>query len=274
LAFAKILTVLNPPPGYDGHVNQHATIDSSALLDHGITVFPHVYVGRRVKIGRGSVLFPGVFLGDDVELGEQCILHPGVTVREGCRLGNRVILHAGVVIGSDGFGYAGEGSRRIKIPQIGIVEIEDDVEIGANTAVDRATLGRTAIGRGTKIDNLVHIAHNVTVGEYSLIVAQAGIAGSVRIGKEVILAGQVGVVNHVEIGDRARIGPQSGIPHSVPADAALSGALAAAPHKEWLRVMAMLPRLPRLWTTVRRLELKVAALTRRAGKGGKKHARR
>jgi UDP-3-O-[3-hydroxymyristoyl] glucosamine N-acyltransferase len=225
-------------------------------------------------VARESVLFPGVFLGDGVEVGEECVLYPQVTIREGCRLGNRVILHAGVVIGSDGFGYAGEGKRRIKIPQVGTVEIEDDVEIGANTTIDRATLGRTIIGRGTKIDNLVHIGHNVVVGEHSLIVAQTGIAGSTRIGKEVILAGQVGVVNHIEIGDRARIGPQSGVPRSVPPGAWLSGGIAAAPHKEWLKVMALLPRLPKLWSAVRRLELKVAALARRAGKGGRVHARR
>jgi len=274
VAFAKILTVFSPPLQYDRQISRQTTIDPSAFLGKGVTVFPHVYVGRGVKVAGGSVLFPGVFLGDGVEVGEECVLYPQVTIREGCRVGNRVILHAGVVIGSDGFGYAGEGKKRIKIPQVGTVEIEDDVEIGANTTVDRATLGRTIIGHGTKIDNLVHIAHNVVVGERSLIVAQTGIAGSTRIGKEVILAGQVGVVNHIEIGDRARIGPQSGVPHSVPPGAWLSGGIAAAPHKEWLKVMALLPRLPKLWSAVRRLELKVAELARRAGKGGKVHARR
>ena len=273
LAFAKILTLFSPPPPYDRSVSPHAAIEPSALLGEGVAVFPHVYVGRGARVGRGSILFPGVFLGDDVTVGEECVLHAQVTIREGCRIGHRVILHAGVVIGSDGFGYAGDGKERIKIPQVGIVEIEDDVEIGANTAVDRATLGRTIIGRGTKIDNLVHIAHNVVVGEYSIIVAQAGIAGSTRIGREVILAGQVGVVNHIEIGDKARIGPQSGIAHSVPPGVSLSGAIAAAPHKEWLKVMALLPRLPQLWSAVRHLERKVGALARKTGKGVKAHAR-
>lgn len=274
IAFAKILQIFNPVPQYDGQISALASIDSTAFLGEGVTAFPHVYVGKDVRINRGTVLFPGVFLGDGVEVGEACVLHAQVTVREGCRLGNRVILHPGVVIGADGFGYAGEGRERIKIPQVGIVEIEDDVEIGANTTVDRAALGKTIIRRGTKIDNLVQIAHNVVVGEYSVIAAQAGIAGSTRIGREVVLAGQVGVVNHIEIGDNARIGPQSGIPRSVPPGAVLSGGIAAAPHHEWLKVMTLLPQLPKLWTTVRSLQRKIALLAQRGKKGVKGHARR
>lgn len=273
-AFAEILNLFSPQPQYDGRVSPQASIDPSAVIGDDVTVFPYVYVGKGVKVGRGTVLFCGVFLGDGVEVGEECRLHPQVTVREGCRVGNRVILHAGVVIGSDGFGYAGEGRGRIKIPQVGIVEIEDDVEIGANTTIDRATLGRTIIRRGAKIDNLVQIAHNVVVGEDSIIAAQTAIAGSTRIGREVILAGQVGVVDHIEIGDRARIGPKSGIPRSVPPGALLSGAVAAAPHHEWIKVMTLLPKLAKLWSGVRRLERKVAELARRSGKGAKGHARR
>jgi len=274
VAFAKILHLFTPVPRYDGQVSPHASIDPTAVLGEEVTIFPHVYVGKGVRVNRGTVLFPGVYLGDGAEVGEDCVLHAQVTVRESCRLGTRVILHAGVVIGSDGFGYAGEGRERIKIPQVGIVEIEDDVEIGANTTVDRATLGRTVIGRGTKIDNLVQIAHNVVVGEHSIIAAQAGIAGSTRIGNEVILAGQVGVVNNVEIGDRARIGPQSGIPRSVAPGALLSGGIEAAPHQEWLKVMTILPHLPKLWSAVRELERKVSQLTRRGRKRVKSHARR
>jgi UDP-3-O-[3-hydroxymyristoyl] glucosamine N-acyltransferase len=177
-------------------------------------------------------------LGDRVEIGSDCVLHPNVVVRDGCRLGNRVILHAGVVVGSDGFGYAGSGEARIKIPQVGVVEIEDDVEIGANTTIDRATLGRTLIGRGAKIDNLVQIAHNVNVGANSVI----------------------------EIGEGAIIGPQSGVPQSVPAGALLSGGIGVAPHHEWLKVMTLLPQLPKLWTLVRRLEKQVAQLANRQPK--------
>jgi len=274
IAFAKILHVFNPLQRYDGGISDHATIDPTAIVGEKVTVFPYVYVGREVRVGRGTVLFPGVFLGDGVVVGADCFIHPQVTIRDRCRLGNRVILHAGVVIGADGFGYAGEGKERIKIPQVGIVEIEDDVEIGANTTVDRATLGRTLIRRGAKIDNLVQIAHNVVVGEDAIIAAQAGVAGSTRIGNEVILAGQVGVVNHVDIGDKARIGPQSGIPRSVPPGAVLSGGIAAAPHPQWLKVMTLLPQLPRLWSTVRGLERKLSRLAQRRGKGVKKDARR
>lgn len=266
VAFAKVLQLFYPAPQFNRTVSPESHIDKSAILGESVTIFPNVFVGPRVRIGTGTVVFPGVFLGEEVQVGAQCVLHSNVVVREGCRLGDRVILHAGVVIGSDGFGYAGSGDQRVKIPQTGIVVVEDDVEIGANTTVDRATLGRTVISRGVKIDNLVQIAHNVTIGEHSVIAAQAGIAGSTRIGKNVTLAGQVGVVNHVQIGDGAMIGPQSGIPKSVPAGAILSGGIAAAPHHEWLKVMTLLPQLPKLWSTVRSLEKRVAQIL----KGGEK----
>jgi UDP-3-O-[3-hydroxymyristoyl] glucosamine N-acyltransferase len=273
VAFAKVIEVFNPVPRYAGKISPLAAIEATAIVDEGVTVFPHVYVGKETRVHRGTVLFPGVFLGDGVEVGEECLVYPGVTVREGCRVGNRVILHAGAVIGSDGFGYAGDGRERIKIPQVGIVVIEDDVEIGANTTIDRATLGRTIIGRGTKIDNLVQIAHNVVIGQYSIIAAQTGVAGSTGIGNEVILAGQVGVVDHVEIGDKARIGPQTGIPRSVPSGALLSSGIGGVPHRQWLRIVTLLPRLPKLWSAVQRLERKVTRL-RKDGKGSKSHARR
>ena len=160
---------------------------------------------------------PGATVGPDAWVGSDCVLHPHVTVAEGCRIGDRVILHVGVVIGSDGFGYAGRGPRRIKVRQTGIVEVGNDVEIGANTTVDRATIGRTRIGAGTKIDNLVQIGHNVVIGERCLIIAQTGVAGSAVLGDDVILAGQAGVSDHVEIGDRSVIGPRSAILQSVPA---------------------------------------------------------
>lgn len=274
LAFAKILSIFTPAPTYDGKVSPLASIDPTARIGAGATVFPFVYVGRGVRVGRGAVLFPGVFLGDGVEVGADSVLHPQVTVREGCRIGDRVILHAGVVIGADGFGYAGEGAERVKIPQVGNVEIADDVEIGANSTVDRATLGRTRIGRGAKIDNLVQIGHNVAVGERTIIAAQAGIAGSTRIGNDVVLAGQAGVVNHVEVGDGARIGPKSGIARSVPAGAMLSGALEAGPHQEWIKVMALVPRLPELWSAVKDIQRKLSAAAPKGKKGVKGHARR
>jgi UDP-3-O-[3-hydroxymyristoyl] glucosamine N-acyltransferase len=260
VAFAKILQLFHPQPEFSRQISSAAHVDATANVAQGVTIFPNVFVGPGVSIGRDCVLFPGVFLGDNVQVGAGCILHPNVVIRDGCRLGDRVILHAGVVVGSDGFGYAGAGAARVKIPQTGIVQIEDDVEIGANTTIDRATLGKTVIGRGAKIDNLVQVAHNVVIGEHSVVAAQAGIAGSTRLGRNVTLAGQVGVVNHVEIGDGATIGPQSGIPQSVAPGAVLSGGIAAAPHHEWLKVMTLLPQLPTLWSAVRRLEKQMARL--------------
>ena len=260
IAFAKILQLLSPEPTYSRTISAAAHVDNSAVIAPDATVFPNVYVGARAHIGSEAVLFPGVYIGADVEVGAASMLHPNVVVRDGCRVGERVILHAGVVIGSDGFGYAGTGAGKVKIPQVGIVVVEDDVEIGANTTVDRATLGQTVIGHGAKIDNLVQIAHNVVIGEHSVVAAQAGIAGSTRLGKNVTLAGQVGVVNHIEIGDGVMIGPQSGVGQSVPAGALLSSGLTAAPHHEWLKVMVLLPQLPKLWSTVRNLEKQLTRL--------------
>jgi UDP-3-O-[3-hydroxymyristoyl] glucosamine N-acyltransferase len=262
VAFAKILQLFNPSQSYAKQISPKASIDPAANMAAGVTVFPHVFVGTGTCVGARTVLYPGVFLGAQVQVGQDCVFHPNVVVRDGCRVGNRVVLHAGVVIGSDGFGYAGEGDQRVKIPQVGIVEVEDDVEIGANTTVDRGTLGRTIIGRGVKIDNLVQIAHNVAVGENSLIAAQAGIAGSTRIGRDVMLGGAVGIINHLTIGDGARIGPGSGILRSVPPGVMRSSGLDAAPHREWLKVITLLPQLPRLWSAVRHLEKKVSELVK------------
>jgi len=269
-AFAKILQLFARVESFRAEISPRASVDSTAVLDDSVTVFANAFVGPRTHIGRGTVLYPGVFLGSDAQIGAGCVLHPNVVVRDGCRLGDRVILHAGVVIGSDGFGYAGVAEQRVKIPQVGIVVVEDDVEIGANTTVDRATLGQTVIGKGTKIDNLVQIAHNVVVGEHSVIAAQAGVAGSARLGKNVTLLGQVGVVNHIQIGDGAIIGPQSGVGQSVPQGAVLSSGLTAAPHALWLKVMVLLPQLPKLWSTVRALERQVARLVA----GGKEERER
>jgi UDP-3-O-[3-hydroxymyristoyl] glucosamine N-acyltransferase len=266
-AFAKIHQLFSPATRYPAEISTAAHIDGAAAIGAGVTIFPHAYVSKGARVGARTVLYPGVFLGEEAEVGDDCELHPNAVVRHGCKLGNRVILHAGAVIGSDGFGYAGGGAERVKIPQAGIVEIQDDVEIGANTTVDRATFGRTVIGRGTKLDNLVQIAHNVTIGENSIVAAQAGIAGSTRIGKNVTLAGQSGIVNHLEIGDGAVIGPQSGVGRSLPGGVKVSSGLHAAPHQEWLRVMTLLPKLPELWNLTRRLERTLADLLSRREKG-------
>lgn len=266
VAFARILQLFSPAPKYSGSVSPQAFVDGTAQLSEGVTVYPNAYIGARASVGKDSVLYPGAFVGEDVRLGSKSVLYPNVVIYAGCRIGDRVILHAGAVIGGDGFGYAGSGAGRVKIPQIGTVVIEDDVEIGANTTVDRATLGKTTIGRGVKIDNLVQIAHNVTIGEHSVFAAQVGVAGSTRIGNQVTLAGQVGVGNHLEIGDGATIGPKSGVARSVERGAVLSGWVEATPHKQWLKAMMLLPELPRLWRAVRSLEAKLARLLKAAGK--------
>ncbi len=253
-AFVRIHGLFNPPPAHDPTVSPLAAIDSTAVIGAEVAVYPHSYVGRNARVGERTVLMSGVTVGAGAQVGEGCVLHPNVTVEDRCRIGDRVILHAGVVIGSDGFGYAGHGPARLKVPQAGIVEIGDDVEIGANTTVDRATIGSTRIGAGTKIDNLVQIGHNVVVGRRCLIIAQTGIAGSSVLGDDVVVAGQVGISDHVEVGDRSIIGPKSNVLQSVPPGSVLSGLLEAAPHKQWLRAMRLLPKLPALWRRVSEIE--------------------
>ncbi len=223
------------------------------------SIWPFVTLGNRVTLGARVTLYPGVFVGDDAAIGDDSILYPNVTVREGCVIGQRVIIHSGAVIGSDGFGYVQHEGRHHKIPQLGIVVVEDDVELGANVTVDRATFGRTVIGRGTKVDNLVHIGHNVTVGPHSILVAQAGIAGSTRLGSHVVVGGQAGLVDHIEIGDRAMIGAQAGVVRNVPEGQIVVGT-PAAPHDVGLRAHALLLRLPELRQQLRELAARVRAL--------------
>jgi UDP-3-O-[3-hydroxymyristoyl] glucosamine N-acyltransferase len=208
------------------------------------------------------VIHPHVVLYPDVVLGEDCLIHSGVQVREGCRLGRRVIVQNGAVIGSDGFGFAKDAAGRYqKIPQVGGVEIEDDVEIGALTAVDRASLGVTRIGRGSKLDNLVQIGHSVSIGEDVVLAGQVGIAGSSRIGNRVTLAGQVGVAGHLELGDGVVVSAQSGIPRSVPAGSFVSGS-PAIDNRGWLKSSAVFAKLPELQRRVRELERLVEELSR------------
>ncbi|HZX43913.1 MAG TPA: UDP-3-O-(3-hydroxymyristoyl)glucosamine N-acyltransferase, partial [Myxococcaceae bacterium] len=215
-------------------------------------------------VGPRSVLWPGSYLGEGSRLGEDCVLQPGAVVREHCVLGNRVLLQPGVVVGSDGFGFAFDpaGPAHVKVPQVGTVRIEDDVEVGAGSCIDRATTGETVIGRGTKIDNLVQIAHNVRVGPLSILCAQVGISGSTEVGSSVVLAGQVGIVGHVRVGDGARVAAQSGVPHDLPPGATFSGS-PAVEHSLWLRQSAALKQLPELLREVRELRARVAALESR-----------
>ncbi len=245
LAFAKILTLFSQKPYQPKGIDPHAWISPTAKWGKDLTVYPFVYIGDRCSIGDRVTLYPGVFVGEDSSIGEDSILYSNVSVYSGTIIGKRVILHSGVVVGGDGFAYVKEGKRNVKIPQVGIVEIEDDVEIGANTTVDRAALGKTIIRRGVKIDNLVMVAHNVVIGEDSIIVAQVGISGSSKIGSNVTLAGQVGVVGHVEIGDNALVGAQAGVTRDLPGNQGYVGS-PALPHREFLRAVTVFPQLPEM----------------------------
>lgn len=242
-AFARALAVFHPPRQYPGQVHPTAQIGRNVRLGDGVFVGEYAVVRDNVVIGNRSVIEANCFLGEGAAVGEDCLLYPGVKIYHAVRIANRVIIHAGSVIGSDGFGYVQDGAQRIKIPQIGDVVIEDDVEIGANVTIDRATMDSTIIKRGTKIDNLVQIAHNVTVGENCIIVAQVGIAGSVQIGKNVTLAGQVGVADHLKIGDNAVAAAQSGLAEDVPADTVVWGT-PAQPMMQTKRQIIALRKLP------------------------------
>jgi len=234
-------------------VHSSAVVDPSAVLGEKVSVGPNSVIEAGAVIGEGSVVGAGSLIGREVTIGRECFIHAGVVIRERCLLGDRVILQPGAVIGSCGLGYEFQSGRHVKIPQTGIVEIGNDVEIGANTTIDRARFGRTVIGEGSKIDNLVQIAHNVQVGPNTIICAQVGIAGSTRIGAYVTLAGQVGLAGHIEIGDKAVIGAQSGLSKNVPAESMVIGA-PAKPMKEWKQSNFYISQLGKLYERVKELE--------------------
>ena len=260
LAIAAWLTAWRPPARPAAGVAKGASVHRTAKLGKGVAVAAGATVEAGAVIGDRTVLGPGSFVGREAILGEDCLLHPNAAVLERCRVGARGILHAGAVVGSDGFGYIWDGERHRKVPQLGIVRVEEDVEIGANAAIDRATLGETVIGRGTKIDNLVQVGHNVVVGEHSLLCGQAGIAGSAKIGKGVTLAGQVGISDHVVIGDGVIATGQAGIVRgaNIEAGTVVSG-MPAQRHRDFLRSAAWYARLPELAKRVERLEARTGA---------------
>jgi UDP-3-O-[3-hydroxymyristoyl] glucosamine N-acyltransferase len=217
-----------------------------------------------VEIGNGTIVRPHTFIGENSKIGKNCHIHPQITIAEKVEMGDNVIIHSGTVIGSDGFGFVNIESVNQRIPQIGTVVIEDDVEIGSNVTIDRARFDKTIIGRGTKIDNLVQIAHNVVVGENSVIIAQAGISGSTTIGKRVTIAGQAGLVGHINIGDGAVLAAQAGVTKSVPPNTVVSG-YPAKPHEVAKRVNACVQGLPKLYNTIAELKKKIEELERRLG---------
>jgi len=257
LDFARLVGLLMGGPERRSFVPGAPPIAPSAQIDASARLGPGCVVGERARIGAHSVLQAGVVVYPDVAIGDDCELHAGVIVREGTRVGDRVVLHPGVVLGSDGFGYvADEEGRLFKVPQVGIVVIEDDVEIGANTTVDRATLEETRIRRGARIDNLVQIAHNCDVGEGAVIAAQVGLSGSTVVGAGAVLMGGVGSAGHLRVGAGAFVGARSGLHKDVPARGRVFG-LPAVPEKSWHRMMAALGRLPDALRRLRRLEQRV-----------------
>lgn len=254
LSFARALELFHQSQRYTPGIHPTAIVNVSSRIGHGAHIGPYVVIDEDVEIGNDAVLLAHVVIYRGAKIGHKFFAHSHAVVRENCRIGNNVLLHNGVVIGSDGFGFArtAEGHWH-KIPQPAPVVIEDDVEVQANSCIDRASVGETRIKRGVKVDNLVQVGHGSTVGEDALLCAQVGIAGSTEIGNRVILTGQVGVVGHVKVGDNAIVTPQSGVAGDIPARALVSGA-PAVDHKLWLKYSAILPRLPEIARAVRKKE--------------------
>ena len=260
VAFAKVLPLFFPEPEVTAGIHATAVVAKSAIVDSTAHVGPHCVVGERVKIGARTTLLGGNHVGDDSHLGDDIRLFPNVVIYPRSRIGHRVRIHAGSVIGSDGYGYVFDAGQHRKVLQIGNVIVHDDVEIGANVCIDRAALGSTVIGRGTKIDNLVQIAHNVVVGEGCLLIAQAGIAGSSKLGNFVVLAGQVGISGHLTIGNQVTVAAQSGVMNDIPDGEKWFG-YPACLDKEAKRQYVGIRRLPEMLQRLHALEKKVAELS-------------
>jgi UDP-3-O-[3-hydroxymyristoyl] glucosamine N-acyltransferase len=262
VSFLKILVHFHPPADpLPLGIHPTAVIATSANVAANVRVGAHVVIGERAVVGENAMLCHNVVLGNDGAVGENSILYPNVTVYAGCRIGARVILHSGTVIGSDGFGFAPKADGTYeKIPQMGIVVIEDDVEIGSNCSVDRATLGETRIKKGVKLDNLIQVAHNVVIGENTVSAAQAGISGSTKVGNQCMLGGQVGITGHLEIADGTKIGAQSGVHRSVEKPNTTIFGSPAYPQREAFRISGAMTHVPDLINTVRELQKRVEQL--------------
>ena len=259
LAYAKAITFLNPPKKETGTIDERAFIGKDVKLGKNVTIYPFAFIGDGSTIGDNTTIYPNCFLGRKVKIGNNTFLHPNVTIREECIVGNNVIINSGAIIGSDGFGFAPDGAKKFKIPQLGIVQIDDDVEIGACTTIDRATMGKTWIKRGAKLDNLIQVAHNCTIGEDSIIIAHTGISGSTHIGDRVTMAGQSATAGHVKIGNDVTVGARGGVAVDVPPGQIVSGA-PHMPHRDWLRSTLIFRKLPEMNQTIKELKKKITEL--------------
>jgi len=260
LAVARALELFHPRPRPETGVHPSSVVADDLELGEGASVGPLTAVGRGVQIGAGTVIGAGCVVGDGVTIGKECLMHPRAVVEDGCRLGDRCILQSGAVIGSDGYGFATVDGVHHKVPQVGIVVLEDDVEIQANTTIDRATMGETRIGRGTKVDNLVQLAHNVQVGEHCLLVSQVGISGSTKIGSHSVFAGQAAAAGHLELGDRTMVGARGAAMKSFPEEGNVLAGFPARPQKDWMRSQAALARIDGLRKKVQQLERRLRQL--------------
>ncbi|HEY3332719.1 MAG TPA: UDP-3-O-(3-hydroxymyristoyl)glucosamine N-acyltransferase [Capsulimonadaceae bacterium] len=258
-AFAQVLRIFAPEPKIFKGIHPTASIGADASLGANVSVHANAVIGDGVTIGQNSVIYPFTYVGDNVTIGDNCVIYPNVVLHDDTVIGSGVVIHSGTVLGTDGFGYMFIDDRHYKIPQIGRVIIEDDVEIGANVTIDKARTGSTTIGRGTKIDNLVHIAHNCTIGRNCVIVAQVGVSGSVTIGNGVILAGQAGIKDHITIGDGAIVAAKSGVIGDLAAGSFVSGRY-GRPHHNEMRKMVEMERLPGLQKRLKSLEKRLAQL--------------
>ncbi|MFN3698940.1 MAG: UDP-3-O-(3-hydroxymyristoyl)glucosamine N-acyltransferase [Dictyoglomus sp.] len=255
LAMAKLLKYFDWRT-YPSQIHSTVVLGENVDIDKDVGIGAHVVIGDNVKIGKGTKIFPGVIIGNNVTIGENCIIYPRVTIYDYCTIGNNVIIHSGCSIGVDGFGYIWDGEEHLKIPHIGKVHIEDNVEIGGNTVIERATLGTTEIGKGTKIGSLIIIGHNVKIGENCVIVSQSGVAGSSKLGNKVIIAGQSGVSDHVHIGNNVVVLAKSGVTKDIPDNIIVSG-FPARPHQEEMKIQAILRRLPEIWEEIKKLRDKL-----------------
>jgi len=245
-AVAKLLQLYTSMKPKKTGIDPKASIAASAKIGENVYVGPFAVVGEGAEVGDGTQIYPNTVIGDGAKLGKGCLIYPNVTIYEGCRLGNNVTIHAGSVIGADGFGFAPNVEGYEKIPQIGIVIIEDDVEIGANTCIDRSTMGQTIIHKGVKLDNLIQVAHNCEIGENTVMSAQVGLAGSTKVGSWCMFGGQVGLAGHITIGDHVNLGAQSGVPGSIKPNQTLIGTPPMDP-KQYFKAQAVFRKLPEMY---------------------------